>query len=523
VIRQLTRAIVPVLFMAGCAGAPPPATTPVGGATPATLPPSVTPSERAAVTDRALVSPSPTAIQSLQQDLIGITREPGVARGVWAIAVHSLDRDERLFELNPRTLLVPASAAKIVAAASAAEAVGWNYRFSTTLRATGSIVDRVLRGDLIVTGNGDPSLGGRGGEDIGVLVDAVLGAGIGRIEGRVIGDDDNVEEPRPQLAWAWDDLGYTTGALFGALNAAENRMTVTVTPGPAAGRPVSLTVEPYAAARPLTNRAVTGPPSSPLLLYPEQRPGEPFLTIAGSIPVGARPASLNVAVGNPTFWFASVLRNQLQRAGVVVTGEAFDIDDVPQPFDRFAGAIVHTRYSPRLAELVEPMLKDSINLYAEAIMRLNALPGSLPTNDSALEGLRTRMQAWGVAPDEQQIIDGSGLSRRDVITAEALLTVLRRTHAADPQSPLITGLPIAGVDGSLANRMRGTAAERKVMAKTGTMSNIRSLAGYVTSADGERLAFVVMVNNFEGTGLAATQAVDRIAVRLAEFVRGGRT
>jgi serine-type D-Ala-D-Ala carboxypeptidase/endopeptidase (penicillin-binding protein 4) len=521
VIRQLTRAIVPVLFVAGCAGAPPPATTPAAGGAPApaTIPPPVASSERAALADRAL--PSPSAIQSLQQDLITITRAPGVARGVWAVAVHSLDRDERLFELNPRTLLVPASAAKIVAAASAADAVGWNYRFSTTLRATGPIVDRVLRGDLIVSGNGDPSLGGRGGDEIGALVDAVLGAGIGRIEGRIIGDDESIEEPRPQLAWAWDDLGYTTGSLFGALNLAENRMTVTVTPGPAAGGPASLQVEPHAATRPLANRVVTGAPGSIQLLYPEQRPGEPYLTIAGSIPAGARPALLNVAVGNPTLWFASVTRNQLQRAGIVVTGEAFDVDDVPQPFDRFAGSVIHTRYSPRLAELVRPMLKDSINLYAEAVMRLNALPGSLPTNDSALEGLRARMQAWGVAPDEQQIIDGSGLSRRDVITAEALLTVLRRTYAADPQSPLITGLPIAGTDGSLANRMRGTAAERKVMAKTGTMSNIRSLAGYVTTADGERLAFVVMVNNFEGASLAATQAVDRVAVRLAEFRRDG--
>jgi D-alanyl-D-alanine carboxypeptidase/D-alanyl-D-alanine-endopeptidase (penicillin-binding protein 4) len=512
---------VQLLLVAGCAGTAPPATSPVGTVAPAAVPPSVTPSATPTVADRAIPSGSP--IQSLQQDLIAITREPGVARGVWAVAVHSLDRDERLFELNPRTLLVPASAAKIVAAASAADAVGWNHRFSTTLRATGAIVDRVLRGDLIVSGNGDPSLGGRGGAEIGVLVDAVLGAGIGRIDGRVIGDDESIEEPRPQLAWAWDDLGYTTGALFGALNLAENRMTVTVAPGAAAGRPAALQVEPHAATRPLANRAVTGPAGSTQLLYPEQRPGEPFLTIAGSIPAGARPALLNVAVGNPTLWFASVLRNHLQRAGVVVTGEAFDIDDVPQPFDRFAGSVVHSQYSPRLAELVRPMLKDSINLYAEAIMRLNALPGSLPTNDSALEGLRARMQAWGVAADEQQIIDGSGLSRRDVITAEALLTVLRRTYAADPQSPLIAGLPIAGVDGSLANRMRGTAAERKVMAKTGTMSNIRSLAGYATTADGERLAFVVIVNNFEGAGLAATQAVDRIAVRLAEFSRVGRT
>jgi D-alanyl-D-alanine carboxypeptidase/D-alanyl-D-alanine-endopeptidase (penicillin-binding protein 4) len=164
------------------------------------------------------------------------------------------------------------------------------------------------------------------------------------------------------------------------------------------------------------------------------------------------------------------------------------------------------------------MLKDSINLYAEAAMRLNVAPGVFPDNDAALEAVRKRLESWGVVPGEQQLVDGSGLSRRDVITADALLVVLRRLHAAG-SSPLIDALPIAGVDGSLASRMRATIAEGNVRAKTGTMSNIRSLAGYVTAADGERLAFVVMVNNFEGAGAAAVQAIDAIAVKLAGFRR----
>ena len=212
--------------------------------------------------------------------------------------------------LNGGTLLVPASVAKLVSVATAADAVGWDYRYTTTLRATGPIADGVLRGDLLVVGSGDPSIGGRAGDDLAAWVEALKAAGIRRIEGRVIGDDDLVDEPRPQLAWAWDDLGYTTGALFGALNLAENRSTVTIAPGPSSGTPAVVTVDQRLAFRVVTNRVATGPAGSPQLLWPEQRPGDPSLTVAGSIPAAAPPAFLGVAVGNPTLWFASALKSR---------------------------------------------------------------------------------------------------------------------------------------------------------------------------------------------------------------------
>jgi D-alanyl-D-alanine carboxypeptidase/D-alanyl-D-alanine-endopeptidase (penicillin-binding protein 4) len=416
-------------------------------------------------------------------------------------------------------LFVPASAAKLVSVATAAEAVGWDYRFETALRTTGPIDGGVLHGDLIVVGSGDPSLGGRGGGDLSDFVAAVGAAGITRIDGRIIGDDDALEEPRPQLSWAWDDLGYITGTLFGALNLTENRTVVTVAPGAAEGAPTIVTLDPHAGSRPLINRTATGPPRSTPLLWPEQRPGEPALTIAGVIPAGAEPMRLAVAVGNPTLWFASVLRNRLIEAGVAVTGEAVDIDEASPAPDRAASTLLFTYRSSTLAEIARPMLKESINLYAEALMRLNAGPDVFPTNDAALDGLRKRLASWGVPDDSYQMVDGSGLSRRDAISPVALLTVLQKMYDPAGSSPFMTALPVAGVDGSLEGRMKGTPAEGNVRAKTGTMSNIRSLAGYVTTASGERLAFVIMANNFEGTGAVATQAIDAMALRLASFAR----
>jgi D-alanyl-D-alanine carboxypeptidase/D-alanyl-D-alanine-endopeptidase (penicillin-binding protein 4) len=458
-------------------------------------------------------------LEQLRRDILQTTQRPGVQRAAWAVAVQSLDRHERLVDLHSRTLLVPASIAKLVSVASAADAVGWDYRFETTLRATGPVLDGTLRGDLLIVGSGDPTIGGRGGEDVTAWIQALKAAGIRRIDGRVIGDDDTIEDPRPQLAWAWDDLGYATGALFGALNFGENRMVVVVGPGDRAGAPATLTVEPHASYRPLGNRVVTTAPGTSQLLWPEQRPGEPFLTVAGTVPAGAPAARLTVAVGNPTVWFASVFRNRLLREGIEMTGEAWDIDDVMPRVDRASSTVLFTHRSAPLSEIVQPLLKESINLYGEAVMRLN-VDGVVPaTNDAALAGLRRRFESWGVLVEGQQIIDGSGLSRRNALSADALLVILLRMHDATNVSPFMTGLPVAAVDGTLETRMRETPAAGNVRAKTGTMSNIRSMAGYVTTRDGERLAFVVMVNNFEGSSPAATQAVDAIAVRLAGFSR----
>ena len=469
------------------------------------------------------LAPALDPLQQLRYDITAATMLPGVRRAAWGIVVQSLDRNERIVELNPHTLLVPASTAKLVSLASAVDAVGWDYRYETVVRASAPIVNGTMQGDLLIAGSGDPSIGGRAGEHVAAWVDALKALGLRRIDGRVIGDDDAVEEPRPQLAWAWDDLGYTSGALFGALNLAENRMEITVTPGPALDYQPTFTMDPAAWSRPLRNRAVTGPAHSRLLLWPEQRPGEPFLTIAGSIPIGAAPARLRISAGNPTAWFAAGFRSALIGGGVEVTGEAYDVDDVAPRPEWTSAMVVYTHRSATLAEIAQPMMKNSINLYGEAVLRLNAATGALPTNDAALEGLRARMTEWGIPADAWQIIDGSGLSRRNAIAPDALVAILQRMYDPSGASPWMTALPVAGRDGTLAGRMAGTPAEGNVRAKTGTMSNIRSMAGYVRTRDGETLAFAILADKFEGSGAAATDAVDRIAVRLATFSRAGTT
>jgi PBP4 family serine-type D-alanyl-D-alanine carboxypeptidase len=444
---------------------------------------------------------------------------PGVARAAWGIAVRSLDRHEPLLEINPQALLVPASLAKLVTLATAAEAVGWDHVFETTVRTTGPVVDGVVTGDLIVVGSGDPSIGGRGGDDLSTWVDTLKAVGIRSIDGRIVGDDDAFEDPRPGLAWAWDDIGYASGSLFGALNLAENRVEVTIAPGAMPGDSTEITLSPEAGDRSIVNRSVTGPAGSVQLLWAEQRPGEHQLTIAGFIPVETPPALLFVSVGNPTAWFASTFRRRLVNAGISVTGEAVDIDDLPSPPLSGSGETLYVYRSHPLREIARFMVKQSINVYGEAIFRLNAQRGVLGTNDRAIEGMRNRLDSWGISRESWQLVDGSGLSRHNVLAPDAVVGILERMYDASNVSPWMTALPVAGRDGTLESRMRGTAGEDNVRAKTGTMSKVRSLAGYVRTRDGEALAFAIIVNNFEGTPAVAVESIDRITVRLANFSR----
>lgn len=465
----------------------------------------------------AASAPHLDPLQQLRNDLASQLDQPGHRRTAWGVAVLSLAGGDRLFERNAGSLLVPASAMKLVTAATAAAAVGWDHVFETTAEIGSPVENGVLHGDLVITGTGDPSPHGRGGTDYATaLVAALREKGITRIDGRVVGDDNLVEEPRPGLAWSWDDLGTASGVVSGALNIAENTLSVVVRPGATEGAATSIEMPAEARAMTIVNRSTTTPRSGQTL-WAEQRPGETGLTIAGTLAADAKPATLVVAAGNPTLWFARFVRARLVAAGIDVGGDAVDVDDLPELPAR--GTLVYTHLSRPLADIVKPMLKNSINMYADAVLRLATGPRGLRTTKDAIAAERAQLLTWGVAEDAIQIADGSGLSRFNVIAPDALLTILRRLYEPNGASPFMEALPVAGVDGSLAERMRGTPAAGNARAKTGSMTNVRSLTGYVTTAEGEPLAFVIVANNFEGAPAIVTATMDRIVVRLAGFRR----
>jgi D-alanyl-D-alanine carboxypeptidase/D-alanyl-D-alanine-endopeptidase (penicillin-binding protein 4) len=463
-------------------------------------------------------TPAPSPVDQLRLDVAAAVSGPGVAAGTWGVVVRSLARDETLVALNPDALLVPASVAKIVTLATAADAVGWDHTFRTTVFAAGTLADGVLDGDLVVTGSGDPTIDAGGRTDLAAWAAALRAGGLTRVTGRVVGDDDAATEPRPRFAWAWDDLGYPYGALPGALNTGANAVAITLATGPRPGLPAALRTPGDARHLPVTSTVTTTAAGAAPALQPILQPGGLGLHVLGTLPLDSAPVTFEVAVGNPTLWFVTMLRERLQAAGIAVDGPPVDIDNLPEGPASGPASMLLAHDSPPLAALAVPMMHDSLNLDAETVLWLSTGPDGVRDTDAALDAQRARLAAWGIADDAHQLVDGSGLSRRSTVTAQALVGVLERTFGPD-DSPWMRALPVAGRDGTLERRFLGTPAEGNLRAKTGSMSNIRALAGYVTTRDGEPLAFAILLNNFEGTGAQATAAIDRIASALAGFTR----
>ena len=426
--------------------------------------------------------------------------QPAFARAQAALVVRSLTSGETLYRRNGATWLVPASTMKVLTSVAAAERLGWGYRFETRLVAMGPVVNGTLRGDLLVVGGGDPSINPRHPARASTFDDwarALKAQGIVHIAGHVVGDDSAIEQPGWGVGWAWDDLVEGYGAAYAALQYHEGEVSVTIGPGATPGAPAVLYLSPSNHGLLVTNRAVTGPESSAPALGLAREPGTRFLDVDGRVPLGGAPVTAITAVANPTLFFTDELRATLQRHGIVVDGAAADIDDLSDRPRSSEGRLLLVDQSPPLAELADVTLKWSRNEYAEALLlALDAAPTA--TARQALVVLRETLTGLGVPADGYTTRDGSGLSRNDYVSADALIATLtaawERPHLRDT---LASALPEAGRSGSLADRLKGTAAEGRVRGKTGSMSNVRSLAGFVETAAGEPLVFAFLVNGFD--------------------------
>jgi D-alanyl-D-alanine carboxypeptidase/D-alanyl-D-alanine-endopeptidase (penicillin-binding protein 4) len=449
-----------------------------------------------------------------------VLAQPAFERAQTALVVRSLTTGETLYRRNGATWLVPASTMKVLTSVAAAERLGWGFRFETRLVAMGPVVDDTLRGDLLVVGSGDPSVNPRHPARANAFDDwarALKAQGIVHIAGHVVGDDSAVEQPGWGVGWAWDDLVEGYGAAYGALQYHEGEVTVTIGPGSTPGAPAVLYLSPAFHGLLVDNRAVTAPEGAAPRLALAREPGTRFLQVDGRAPLGAAPASAVTAVANPTLFFTDELRATLQRHGIVVDGAAADIDDLSDRPSAALGTTLLVDLSPPLSELVDVTLKWSRNEYAEAL--LLALDATAPAAaGEALTVLRETLAGLGVAAGGYTTRDGSGLSRNDYLSADALVATLaaawERPHLRDT---LASTLPEAGRSGSLADRLNGTVAEGRVRAKTGSMSNVRSLAGFVETAAGEALTFAFLTNGFDVRPAEIDARVDEMLLAMVEL------
>ena len=473
-------------------------------------------------------------IQALRDELNAIFSSASAGNAIWGVLVRSADRDESLYGLNERTLLIPASVQKIITLAAASQALGWDYQYDTQLLTGASLEDGRLAGDMVVRGSGDPTLGVRNGRDEDVFAtwaQQLRQAGINEITGRLIGDDGDWDEGPAGRAsglaagWSWNDLPFGFAAPVGALQYRENVAQIRLAPGRVVDAPALSAVVHPASGLELVNRVTTGPPNGELSLRLSRFPGQVALGLDGSIPLGSDALTRTVSVDNPTLFFVRSLSDALVRHGISVGGEAIDLDadevgadDRPRRVPELRVLLSH-RSAP-LSELSIDMMKRSRNLSAETLFRTVGTQngdGSDIANQAAVTAI---LEGWSIDPDHFKVADGSGLSRYNLLTAEALVAVLERTFS-DPiaHALLEATLCLAAEDGTLERRMRGTAAARNARGKTGSMSGVQTLSGYVETQDGETLIFAILANNFQTPPRQVRALIDQAVVRLATFSR----
>lgn len=465
----------------------------------------------------------------LRAELAEIFSDRDFDNASWGVMVQSLSTGEILFRRNADRLFMPASNQKLVTAAVALARLGPERRFATRLAARGTLrPDGTLDGDLVVIGGGDPAISDRffDGDPLAVFrawADSLRAKGISRITGNVVGDDDLFDDVHLGPGWSWDDLGEYYGAGVGALLYNEGAVRIKITPGDSAGAPGRVEMQPQTQYLRLVSEVRTVADSTGVSVEAERRPFANDARVHGAIWTGQDSVIRYIAPHDPTAFFVTVLTETLERAGITVEGGPVDKDDLAAKagLDSLSTLFVHL--SPTLAEVVRPFLKESQNQIGEMLLRaLGAAEtdtGSVETGRRVVEAMLRR---WGIPESHYVIVDGSGLSRYNYVSPEALVRLLRVMARRPEFEAYYEALPIAGVDGTLERRMRGTLAEGNARAKTGYISNARSLSGYVTTLDGEPLIFSLLVNDFSVPVPAAEYLQDLVVERLAHFSRSGR-
>jgi serine-type D-Ala-D-Ala carboxypeptidase/endopeptidase (penicillin-binding protein 4) len=500
----------------GCASHQTPAASPAAAAPP-------TPPAARSVGSSGATETAAAAADALRAELSSLFEAPQYHQMLWGVMVQSLESGEILYRLNPTTLLMPASNMKIVTVAAAADRLGWDFRFETRLLSSAPVVGGALRGDLVVVGSGDPTLTTRAGNPAAIFegwAEQLKAAGISAIEGSIIGDDNVFDDQGLGSGWSWDYLAYGYAAPVGGLQYNEGIVRLIFRAGDIAGDPVSIQVDPAYSGLTIDNRVITCAKNGRLELDLLRLPGSNMLRVAGTVPAGTAGFSRTASVDNPTEHFVGALRAALESRGVRVHGQAIDVDVLPAPPDLTGARVILTHRSEPLSVMARVLMKESQNLYADTLL---ATLGAASGSGNARAGrklVEEVLVGWGIAPQNFVMSDGSGLSRYNYLTAEALVAILRQMHMSPDHGEVFAGtLPVAGRDGTLSLRFKGTRAEGTTRAKTGSIANVRSLSGYVTTADGEPLAFSMLANNFTFPAPTVTAVIDLAVERLANFTR----
>ncbi|GAA1999161.1 D-alanyl-D-alanine carboxypeptidase/D-alanyl-D-alanine-endopeptidase [Nocardiopsis rhodophaea] len=459
-------------------------------------------------------------VADLRTDIDTILDDPSLEGAISGVVVRSLDEDDTLYSRNAATPLLPASNMKLLTSAAAMDVLGPDYTFRTTVSAGEDPSDGVVDGDLYITGTGDPSLTV---DAVADLAGEVADSGVTEVTGDLLADDTWFDDTRLHPDWEEGDEPYYYAAQISALTLAANDdldtgvVNVTATPGDRVGYPVDVALEPMTDNLSLTNRTKTGTATSARTLDVRRKPGGNAFTATGGLPLGGSPYATLRTVHEPTDHAAHVFADALADQGVKVHGE---VGRGTTPADSEEVAV---RHSDELSDLLIPFMKLSNNGHAEILIKaMGRETLGEGTWQAGLVQVKPALDRIGASVKDVRQADGSGLSRGNLLRADIVISLLDAVRDEPWYDDWRTSLPVAGgqdrmVGGTLRNRMVGTPADGNVRAKTGTLTGVSALSGYVTGTGGEELVFAIINNGHSGP--APRDVQDAIAVRLAEFSR----
>ncbi|HUL15096.1 MAG TPA: D-alanyl-D-alanine carboxypeptidase/D-alanyl-D-alanine-endopeptidase [Terriglobales bacterium] len=452
-------------------------------------------------------------------------------KGNWGLLVADAASGEVLYQCNADKYFVPASNMKLFTTALALAKLGPDFRFHTTLEsALQPSPQGILQGPLYLVGRGDPDLSNRkypfelkeefdGAPEklIAELADALVAKGIKEITGDIVGDDSYFPRERYPEGWEIDDMVWEYGAAISAIVVDDNTGTVTLNPGMTAGAPVTADTSPATPDFAVNNQVATSAAGVKPDLTLTREPGSSLVQITGTLPAGGNPRKLVLAIQEPALHAASLLKSLLEKRGVKVDGAARALHLPPGPVPGEARVELAEHDSIPLSESVKLINKISQNLHAEMLLRAAARQSGVWSKPEDLYKFPQDFYATaGIAADDVVQTDGSGLSRHDLITPHAAVTLLEYTEKQPWFPAYFDSLPVAGIDGTLQDRLKNTIAEGRIHAKTGSVEHVRTLSGFAELPSGRRLVFSFLSNNLNAKNHEGGDALDALCVAMIQ-------
>ena len=461
--------------------------------------------------------PKPSeAVQRLQAEIEATLNDPLLASSNVGVKIVSLETEEVLYEKDAEKLYHPASTMKLITAATALIKIGPNHRFHTSLY-TDYLEDGQIVGNIYLKGGGDPVFNSN---DLEKMAEKLVEMDMKDLQGDIVVDETYFDAVRWGKGWMWDD--GPIGGYFSHLSALtinRNGVRVRIAPGTEVGNPVSVHLDPPTQHMKIINEAITVEASKKVRVK-MKRKSEPadenVLMIDGAMAIGQTEMNRHVDVLDPALYCGTLMQEMLAERGVTLQGKV-RYGEVPEEATEIA-----THVSPPLSRILWEMNKPSDNLIAELLLKTIGaeIKGRPGTGQKGVQAINEFLIEIGMDSADYAIADGSGASRYNLVTASLLTELLIYMFQDFTVMPeYLASLPVGGVDGTLAWRMRGMSAKGVLRAKTGTLRGVTTLAGYTTTTDGETVAFSILVSNYIGSANPRRGLQDKIGDILTRFSR----